>query len=36
VEHVLGNVERPLTDARLDAKGRALADDILGPARVTP
>ena len=35
VEHVLGSVERPLTDSRLDAKVRALADDILGPARVT-
>ncbi|WP_342050463.1 MULTISPECIES: MmgE/PrpD family protein [unclassified Cupriavidus] len=34
VDHAIGSLQRPMTDANLDAKFHALADPILGEARV--
>jgi len=34
VDHAIGSLQRPMTDANLDAKFHALADPILGAARV--
>lgn len=31
VEHAIGSLERPLSDAQLDAKFRALCEPVLGP-----
>lgn len=33
VEHAIGSLERPMTDANLEAKFRSLAEPVLGPAR---
>ena len=33
VEHAIGSLERPMTDADLEAKFRGLAEPVLGPAR---
>jgi 2-methylcitrate dehydratase PrpD len=33
VEHAIGSVERPMSDADLDAKVRDLCDSVLPPAR---
>ena len=35
VEHVTGSVERPMTDAALDAKFRGLVEPVLGAERAT-
>ena len=35
VEHAIGSLERPLTDAGLEAKFRSLADGVLGAARTS-
>ncbi|PWK37280.1 MmgE/PrpD family protein [Cupriavidus plantarum] len=34
VDHAIGSLQRPMTDANLDAKFHSLADPILGEARV--
>ncbi|CAG2156327.1 hypothetical protein LMG19282_05184 [Cupriavidus campinensis] len=34
VEHAIGSLQRPMTDANLDAKFHALADPVLGAAQV--
>src|SRR5262249_11805282 len=34
VEHAIGSLQRPMSDADLDAKFHSLADPILGEARV--
>ena len=34
VEHAVGSLERPMTDAQLDAKFAALVDPVLGSTRV--
>jgi 2-methylcitrate dehydratase PrpD len=35
VEHAIGSLARPMSDQQLEAKFRALAEPILGPARTT-
>lgn len=35
VDHQLGSVERPMSDARLEAKLHDLADPVLGPGRAS-
>ena len=35
VEHALGSLQRPLTDAQLDAKFAALVEPVLGAAKVS-
>ena len=34
IEHAIGSLQRPLTDAQLDAKFAALVDPVLGAAKV--
>jgi 2-methylcitrate dehydratase PrpD len=36
VEHAIGSLERPMSDADLEVKFRALVEPVLGPARVAP
>jgi hypothetical protein len=33
VEHAIGSLERPMTDAHLEAKLHSLADPVIGAAR---
>ena len=33
VEHAIGSLERPLSDAQLEGKFRAMADPVIGAAR---
>jgi 2-methylcitrate dehydratase PrpD len=35
VEHAIGSLEKPLTDAQLEAKFHSLADPVIGAARAT-
>jgi 2-methylcitrate dehydratase PrpD len=36
VEHAVGSLRKPMTDAQLDAKFHALADPVLGEAAAVP
>ncbi|HSI59336.1 MAG TPA: MmgE/PrpD family protein, partial [Ideonella sp.] len=36
VEHAIGSLQRPMSDAALEAKFRGLAEPLLGAARCTP
>jgi hypothetical protein len=33
VEHAIGSLERPLSDAQLEGKFRGMADPVIGAAR---
>jgi 2-methylcitrate dehydratase PrpD len=35
VEHAIGSLQRPLSDAQLEGKFRSLVEPVLGPARAT-